>query len=81
MHTHTHTHAHTHTHTQTHTHFYITEALRLVTYVQLFYMTVTVKVTACTTLVCYYRVGFYNVKATPTNDTDYSYHIKAVELI
>ena len=70
----------------------ITEALYLVTYVQLFKMTVKVKAVACKVIAQCYKVGLYiyiyiyiymymthfNSKASSTTDNDYSCHIKAV---
>ena len=64
------------------THLYITEVLHLVTYVQLF-MTVKMKVTAhvvATLLLLGWFLQWTRVNV-PTNVTDYSCHIKAVELV
>ena len=50
-------------------------------------MTVNVRVTAFAVPAYSYQVGSYeymtcfNCKATPTNDTNYNYPIKAVELV
>ena len=66
-----------------HTHL-ITEALHLVACVQLFKQNVKVKVTAIQqslTLIMLVTMTFFNYKASPTTDNDYSYHIKAVALV
>ena len=63
---------------------YVTKAFCLVTYVQLFYVIVAVKfwLTQCyLTLIRLVSMMHFNCKAMPTNDTNYSCHIKAVELV
>ena len=64
---------------------FITEALRLVTQVELFLMTYS-ELTAYTvqhflTLIELVSMTRFNSKVTPPTDNDYSCHIKAVELV
>ena len=66
------------------THSFITEALCLSTYIQLYHMTdnVNSQLTQLKlTLIRLVSMMHFNYKATPTNDTDYSYHIKAVNFV
>ena len=62
---------------------FITEALCLVTYVQIYLTTISVDkhlVQRQLTLSGLVSTTRTNAKATPINDNDYSYHITAVEL-
>ena len=60
------------------------EAPCIVTYIELFQMTVKTKAIAnrvLATLIKLVSTTYINVKVMPTNDTNYSCHIKTLELV